>query len=271
MDLTQVLLGVHGYTGNITFNNLQNLSGGNSNNIFNVNGSIDGSITGGSGNNTLVLPNSGSNYVTITGANSGIATGVNGGYSNINTIAGNSNSTNTYDFSFYGQPTTITLGNSASEGTVVSGSTSLGSFTNASSLIGASTTNNVIYLPQNVPLSAVTYSNSPLNTAGTIGDPVDFSNFTIELAPVIPVPPTPPSPSPVITPTSPVTPASTISIDVPTNVTDYSNVLINQLEFQFQTDPDKTINKSHKGMIEISPTIFKIDNSDELKHLLSNK
>jgi hypothetical protein len=61
-----------GNLGNVTFSNVQNLTGGTANDTFvmGMNGGLLGSINGGGGNDTLVGPNIGRNWY-VTGTNSG--------------------------------------------------------------------------------------------------------------------------------------------------------------------------------------------------------
>jgi hypothetical protein len=88
--------GIAEMSGAFNFGNIQNLVGGNKANVFTLRGgSIAGSITGGSGVNTLAADNV-SNVWSITGVNSGSVTGVNS-FNQIQNITGGA-SNNIFNF-----------------------------------------------------------------------------------------------------------------------------------------------------------------------------
>jgi len=111
------------------FINIQNLIGGSSINNFTLSGgTLSGSITGGTGFNSLTADNVTNTWV-FTGVNAGSVTGVNGGFSNIQTVTGGSGNdaftfnpggsvanlnggagTNTLDYSNYGSSISFTIG-----------------------------------------------------------------------------------------------------------------------------------------------------------------
>ena len=209
-------------TWNINSSNSGNLVGGPI-----TYSSID-SLVAGSGNNTLVL-GSGVNTVNINAANAGSVTG-SSSFSNIANITGNSNSSNTFvigangslsgtinansdpsggytntiDLSSATAPVQVNLqlnNNTLYNGSVsIGGTTAFASYSNVDTLIGNSTNvqNNIINLPSGKSASDVHYSNGA-HTAGYIGDPTFFTNFTVN----IPGPPTPP-----VVPSNPTSPTS---------------------------------------------------------------
>jgi filamentous hemagglutinin family protein len=78
------------------FNHIGNLGGSNNNDTFALNGgTLTGSITGGTGNNTLLAGNV-NNIFNINSQNSGSVTGI-ANFSNIKNLTGGSN-TNTFNF-----------------------------------------------------------------------------------------------------------------------------------------------------------------------------
>ncbi|MHB1947210.1 MAG: beta strand repeat-containing protein [Gammaproteobacteria bacterium] len=86
-----------GQAGTFSFNQIQNLVGGNNNDTFTLNGgSLAGSITGGSGNSNTLASTSGTTF-NLTGANSGTVAGLGNGYSQIQNLTGG-NGNNTFVF-----------------------------------------------------------------------------------------------------------------------------------------------------------------------------
>jgi hypothetical protein len=269
-----------GFNGNFHYANIQNIGGGTSNNIFKINGSIDGAITGGSGNNTLILAGAGNNTVLFTDANTGIATGINGGFYGINNIVGNSNGNNyvfygnssiqninagtdttgapnTFDFSNYQGALTVSLGNDIFDGTLKVNDMTIGGYNNVNNLIGKAGENNVIYLPRD-KVASITYTN-PEQTAGYIGDPTYFSNFTVLSAPPLPAPPvpTPPVPnSPLPAPelNSTYVPASVIMGEelLPGSVLDFMGNRTEQLLIKHNNKMLEDFGKKRKDLFTIS-------------------
>jgi CHAT domain-containing protein len=90
-----------GTLNSINFTSLEQLNGGSGDDTFNLNGdTFIGSIDGGPGNDTLQANsqnNSQVNTFTLTGTNSGTATDISGGFSNIENLTGG-NTTNTIIF-----------------------------------------------------------------------------------------------------------------------------------------------------------------------------
>jgi hypothetical protein len=102
---TWTISGVNsGTVGNVTFSNFQNLVGGTSDNAFDFStstASLSGTINGGGGTNTnaaLSYATLGSSYlvkVTLSSNTAGSATHIGGGFSNINSLAGSTDTANT--------------------------------------------------------------------------------------------------------------------------------------------------------------------------------
>ncbi|MDA0865466.1 MAG: filamentous hemagglutinin N-terminal domain-containing protein [Cyanobacteria bacterium] len=83
--------------GGLTFQNIEAINGGTGDDAFNLSGgTLSGAVNGGTGTNTLT-GNTGANTFTVTGANSGTATGV-GSFSNIQALVGNTG-TDTFNLS----------------------------------------------------------------------------------------------------------------------------------------------------------------------------
>ena len=194
-----------GTVGSNTFSGFGNLmeSSGNNEFIFDSGGDIDGAIVGGSGTNTLTIAAGNTNWL-INAANSGNVTGIGGGFSNIQNLTGSSTGTNTFTFTGSGavtglinggnttqmntvdysgstQPITLTLsaptsGNEFNSGEI-NNSIITDPFTNIQQIIGNSLTQNYIVLP-NKPNITVVFTNAA-RTAGYIGDPFYFTNFTL--------------------------------------------------------------------------------------------
>ncbi|NOZ19571.1 MAG: calcium-binding protein [Planctomycetes bacterium] len=77
--------------GSYSFSNVGNLTGGNNTDGFTLSGgTLSGAIDGGAGNDTLTGDNV-ANTWTITGADQGTATGVTGGFSNVENLTGGTN------------------------------------------------------------------------------------------------------------------------------------------------------------------------------------
>jgi fibronectin-binding autotransporter adhesin len=185
-------------TNTIAFSNIQNITGGNDNNNFTLNGgTLNGIITGGSGNNVLYADNVTNNW-TISSNNSGSVTGVNGFASIQNLVGGNQNNT----FTFYNNGSVASVNGNNTTGintlnymndsaaiNVVLTSNSAGSATvNGNSLITSF---------QNIN-NLVSNGNSTLNVAATgktnvihitgpqqgyVNDPTDFSGFSTLMSP----------------------------------------------------------------------------------------
>ena len=88
--------GSAGTLNGLAFQFIQNLVGGSSDNTFNFKskGFVGGTITGGGGNNTLDY--SASAFSVYINLQSNVATGVGGGFSNINSFNGNDKPSNTF-------------------------------------------------------------------------------------------------------------------------------------------------------------------------------
>lgn len=93
-----------GKVDSVTFSNFQNLAGGTGSDIFNFTTStanLSGTINGGTGtnnNSTISYATLGSSYlvgVTLSSNTAGSATAIGGGFSNINTVVGSSDTGNT--------------------------------------------------------------------------------------------------------------------------------------------------------------------------------
>jgi hypothetical protein len=188
-----------------TFSGFGNLIGSTGDNSFILSdsGSVSGSITGGSGTNTLTV-NGATNW-TISGTNSGTVTGIGNGFSGIqnlvggpntntftfsgngkvSTINGGSSGNNLLDYSGYAQDIVLTLniptsGNEFNSGSIVNNSsTNIGSFTNVQSARGSNSGQSTLFLPN----KTVTVTYTGTNT-GFIGDPFYFYNFLIANLPV---------------------------------------------------------------------------------------
>ncbi|HSW94465.1 MAG TPA: hypothetical protein VLJ15_08975 [Gammaproteobacteria bacterium] len=83
-------VGITGLTGTATFDHIANLIGGSNTDTFTLNGgTLSGFIHGGGGTSTIIGDNV-TNTWTITGSDSGTATGVGGGFSQIQNLTGGS-------------------------------------------------------------------------------------------------------------------------------------------------------------------------------------
>jgi hypothetical protein len=131
-----------GKVGNLTFSNFQNLQGGTGSDAFDLTtstASLSGTLNGGGGtnnNNTLSYATLGSSYlvsVTLTSNTAGSATHIGGGFSNINTLVGSTDTANTLKGPNSTNQWTIT-GNNA--GNVNTGPTRPFVFTNMAHLVG---------------------------------------------------------------------------------------------------------------------------------------
>ncbi len=81
---------ITGVTGPFTFTNINNLVGGSGADTFAISGgTLSGGINGQGGNNTLIGDNV-SDTFNVTGANAGAATGLGGGFANIQNLTGGS-------------------------------------------------------------------------------------------------------------------------------------------------------------------------------------
>jgi len=207
-----------GNVGNYLFTGFNNLIGGAGDNdfILSGNGNVSGSITGGNGNNTLTAANKTTNW-TINNANEGSVTGVTGGFFNIQNLTGgtgtntfnftgngsisgiinggNTTNMNTINYSGDAESVMMTLaipvsGNELNSGSIKNNaSTTISSFIQIQQVIGSSLALDDLILP-NKPNISITYTDAS-HTAGFIGDPFFFNNFSLENVPVQPVPPTP--------------------------------------------------------------------------------
>ncbi len=191
-----------GITGTFGFSHLQNLVGGSNADNFTLNGggTLSGSIDGGSGVNTFIVPAGTTSWV-INGTNAGTVNGVTSGFSNIQNLTGgtglsvftftgngtisgvidggNMTFVNTLDFSGYAQPVALTLdipaGNIFNSGSIGG----MGTFTQIQKAIGTPGGASTLTLP-NKPNITVNYAD------GSIGDPFYFVNLTLINAPAIP-------------------------------------------------------------------------------------
>jgi hypothetical protein len=90
-----------GIVTSVTFSNFQNLTGGSGNDTFNVTtstASLSGTLNGGAGANKISYATLGSSYlvtVTLTSNTTGSATAFSGGFSNIGSAAGSTDTSNT--------------------------------------------------------------------------------------------------------------------------------------------------------------------------------
>ncbi len=223
----------------LQFNNIQNLVGGSGANNFVLNGgTVSGSITGGSGTQNVLTIASGPANWTISGADSGGATGVGGGFSQIQYLTGgsgtstftftgtgsitgqvdggNTTSINIVNFTGYAAPVKLTLSmpapgsNELNAGTILnSNGVRITSFNRIQKSIGSG--QDTITLPAKSNLT-ITYPDPNDHSFGYIGDPFYFQNMTIT---------NPPAPAPVPEPTPAPTPA-VINGDVAQIITPFS-------------------------------------------------
>jgi hypothetical protein len=131
-----------GKMGHLTFSNFQNLVGGTGSDAFDFTtstASLSGAINGGGGtnnNNTISYATLGSSYLvtmTLTSNTAGSATHIGGGFSNINTVVGSTDTANTLTGPNSTNQWTIT-GNNA--GNVNTGPTRPFVFTSMANLVG---------------------------------------------------------------------------------------------------------------------------------------
>jgi hypothetical protein len=174
-----------------TFNNIQNIVGGNyTNNFVLSGGTLSGTVTGGTGVNTLTADNV-ANTWNITGYNLGTVTGILG-FSNIQNLVGG-NSSNM--FNFYGDSEITGLINGVN--TNVTNTLNFASYANAvNAYITGTNTGYVLYNGTNVSnYENITNVNSngsgelTIDTAGTnvihitgagqgyVNDPITFAGF----------------------------------------------------------------------------------------------
>lgn len=209
--------GVTGMTGLINFTDIQNISGGDSNDNFTMNaGSSINSIDGNAGENTLTIGSGDSNW-NITGNDSGDITGFVNAYTSIGNLVGSPDGVATFKF----------LGEYTISGTINGGNTDFVNAIDVSSVLplvhltlGPKTGNllnkgffatsntlltnfeNIQYALGNygqLTTNPESYMDSLIKTgefSGIIGDPFVFDQFVVAENPIPPVPPTPPVPVP---------------------------------------------------------------------------
>jgi len=179
------------------------------------------SITGSGADNSLLLDSGTTQVFNVTGTNTGNITNAGiagtGSFSNLQNITGSSTAnnvfmfannaaitglingggtttTNTLDYSAYTTPITITLAANKFNGTVVNGTTTITNYNNFNNLIGNGAQSLLILTTQQLSQAKQTGSLS-----GFIGDPVDWSNISVNFPVIIPTPT--PTPSSEPTPT----------------------------------------------------------------------
>jgi hypothetical protein len=177
-----------------TFNNIENIAAGNYTNTFALSGgTLNGTITGGNGTNTLYGDNV-NNYFSLYGYNSGSATGT-GGFSNIQNLVGGSanntftfynnsglnsiiggpsltgNGTNTLNFANYSQGLNITITSETGGNATTNGSNYM-NFNNINNLTGNGSSKITISNPSKTNVIHITGSSS-----GYVNDPINFTGF----------------------------------------------------------------------------------------------
>lgn len=190
------IVGVSSVSSNFNYDHIQNIVGGNNDDIFAlVGGTLAGNIAGGGGTNTLV-GNNVANQWTITNLNGGSVTGIGGVFSNIQNITGGNQantyafvgpgslsgylnggvlgSVNTLDFMGYNAGVNIML-SSQYAGVVSNWTTTnlLTSFGNINNVVSNIQFNNNISLPNKKSSIVVTGPGQ-----GFIGDPLYYNGFS---------------------------------------------------------------------------------------------
>ena len=194
--------GIAEMNGAFNFTGVQNLVGGNNANVFTLNGgTLAGSITGGSGTNTLVGDNV-VNTWNITATNSGYVNGVNS-FSKIQNLTGGNknntfifadqasvtgtlnagtgsleNTTNTLDYSAYLTPITMTVLGESNGVTQNNSSTFISNFTNVNNLKASGDGTIVIAASNKVNTLHITGS-----LQGYINDPLVFTGVNKIISP----------------------------------------------------------------------------------------
>jgi len=136
-----------GKVDSVTFSNIQNVAGGTGSDIFNFTtstASFSGTINGGSGTttNTIRYATLGSSYlvgVTLSSNTAGSATAIGGGFSNVSTVVGSSDTGNTLTGPNSTNDWTITATNA---GNVNTGPTRVFDFTGIGHLVGGTGVDN---------------------------------------------------------------------------------------------------------------------------------